>query len=71
LFVPPPSRARNPERDLADDAYEGGDLVFCEALGWPIPPKVLGRPSGPARKAAGIATGTLHILCATGRRRSR
>lgn len=50
------------ERDLAGPAYKDGDLVFCNELGGPIYPKVLTARFAAARKAAGIPTGTLHIL---------
>lgn len=50
------------ERDLAGPAYEDGDLVFCDELGRVIHPKVLTSRFARARTAAGITTGTLHIL---------
>ncbi len=50
------------ERAVAAEAYEDGDLVFCDELGRPIYPKLLTERFGKARKAAGIPTGTLHIL---------
>ncbi len=50
------------ERDLAGDAYQDGDLVFCNEIGRPIYPKVLTARFAAERKAAGIPTGTLHIL---------
>ena len=56
------------ERDLAGPAHEHHDLVFCDEIGRPIYPARLGEWFVRARKAAGIPTGTLHILrhtCAT------
>ena len=50
------------ERDLAGRAYEDGDLVFCDELGRPYYPTRLGEWFVKARKAAGIPTGSLHIL---------
>lgn len=50
------------ERDVAGEAYEDRDLVFANELGDPIYPKVLTSRFAAARKAAGIPTGTLHIL---------
>ncbi len=50
------------ERAVAAEAYEDGDLVFCDELGRPIYPKLLTERFAKARKAAGIPTGTLHIL---------
>lgn len=48
-----------PERDLAGAAYEDGDLVFCDELGRPHRPKWL---TPTLRKAAGIPSGSLHVL---------
>ncbi len=50
------------ERDFAGAAYSDRDLVFCDPLGGPISPMTLTRQFGEHRKAAGIATGTLHVL---------
>jgi integrase len=50
------------ERDLAGPAYEDHDLVFADELGRPIYPTRLGEWFVKARKAAGLPTGTLHIL---------
>jgi integrase len=50
------------ERALAGDAYEDGDLVFCDGLGAPIPPNRLSEQFMRLRKAAGIPTGSMHIL---------
>jgi integrase len=50
------------ERDLAGPAYEDHDLVFCDEIGRPVYPTRLGERFVKARKAAGIPTGTLHIL---------
>jgi len=54
--------AQSVERELAGDAYEDGDLVFCDELGRNIDPARLTQWFGNHRKAAGIPTGTLHIL---------
>jgi integrase len=50
------------ERALAGDAYTDGDLVFCDELGDPYRPERLTEWFGQHRRAAGIPTGTLHIL---------
>jgi integrase len=50
------------ERDVAGPAYEDGDLVFCDEIGQPIIPQRLTDAFGRFRKAAGIPTGSLHIL---------
>ena len=50
------------ERDFAADAYGDRDLVFCDQLGGPIRPQALSAMFTAHRKAAGIATGTLHTL---------
>ena len=50
------------ERDLAGTAYEDGDLVFCDELGRPIYPKWVTKHFRSLRAAAGIPTGSLHIL---------
>ena len=50
------------ERDFAGAAYVDADLVFCDELGGSIHPKRLTEWFGKHRKAAGIPTGTLHIL---------
>jgi integrase len=50
------------ERDLAGSVYEDGDLVFCNELGRPYQPKWLTGRFRTLRKAAGIPTGTLHVL---------
>jgi integrase len=47
---------------LAGPAYDDGDLVFCDELGRPIHPQQLSRAFSLHRKAAGIPTGSLHIL---------
>jgi integrase len=49
-------------RDVAGSAYDDRDLVFADALGHPIRPKLLGERFGRHRRAAGISTGSLHIL---------
>jgi integrase len=50
------------ERDLAGEVYEDSDLVFCDEIGRPIYPTRLTGWFLKIRKAAGIPTGTLHIL---------
>jgi integrase len=50
------------ERDLAGPAYDDDDLVFCDELGRLIHPNTLTKAFRDRRKAAGIPTGTLHIL---------
>ena len=50
------------ERGLAGEAYDDRDLVFCNQLGGAIHPQVLTATFARHRKAAGIPTGTLHIL---------
>jgi integrase len=50
------------ERDLAGPAYTDGDLVFCDELGRPIHPQRLTQWFGKLRRAAGIPTGSLHVL---------
>jgi integrase len=50
------------ERDFALDAYQDRDLVFCDELGSPIHPQRLTEWFSKLRKAAGIRTGSLHIL---------
>ena len=50
------------ERDFAGTAYGDGDLVFADELGGPVHPGRLSRMFTRHRKAAGIPTGTLHIL---------
>ena len=50
------------ERDFAGDAYVDADLVFADALGGPIHPQRLTQWFGERRKAAGLPTGTLHVL---------
>jgi integrase len=50
------------ERALAGDAYQDGDLVFCDELGGPIPPNRLSEQFLRHRKAARIPTGSMHIL---------
>jgi integrase len=56
------------ERDLAGPAYEDHDLVFCGELGRHSHPQRLTEAFVQHRKAAGIPTGSLHVLrqtCAT------
>jgi integrase len=50
------------ERDLAGDAYEDNDLMFADELGRMIPPWWLTDAFARLRKAAGLPTGSLHIL---------
>jgi integrase len=50
------------ERDFAGPAYADQDLVFADELGGPIHPQRLTEWFGMRRKAAGIPTGTLHVL---------
>jgi integrase len=50
------------ERDFAGDAYADRDLVFCNELGEPVHPQRLTQWFRQHRKAAGIPTGSLHVL---------
>ncbi|HEY6637072.1 MAG TPA: tyrosine-type recombinase/integrase [Solirubrobacterales bacterium] len=50
------------ERDFAGDAYTDSDLVFCDELGGAIHPQRLSEWFRRHRIAAGIPTGSLHIL---------
>jgi integrase len=50
------------ERDLASGAYDDLDLVFCDELGAPIYPQRLTEWFRGHCKAAGIPTGSLHVL---------
>jgi integrase len=51
------------EKALAGDAYEDDDLVFCDELGRPIPPKRLTDAFKRLRKAAGLKVGNgPHVL---------
>jgi integrase len=50
------------ERDLAGDAYADRDLVFAAELGAPIHPQRLTEWFRKHRKAAGIPSGSLHVL---------
>jgi integrase len=50
------------ERDFAGEAYVDRDLVFADELGGPVRPQRLTVTFERLRKAAGISTGTLHIL---------
>lgn len=54
--------AQRLERSLAGDLYEDSDLVFCDELGRRIDPARLTEWFAKHRQAAGIPTGTLHIL---------
>jgi integrase len=50
------------ERAFAGDSYLDQDLVFADELGGPIHPQRLTQRFGELRKAAGLPTGTLHVL---------
>jgi integrase len=50
------------ERDFAGDSYDDRDLVFCDPLGGPIYPQRLTDSFREQRRAAGIASGSLHTL---------
>jgi integrase len=50
------------ERDVAGPAYADQDLVFADSVGEPIHPQRLTEGFARHRKAAGIATGSLHVL---------
>jgi integrase len=50
------------ERTVAGPAYEDHDLVFCDEIGRPITPDLLGKWFVARRKAAGIPVGSLHVL---------
>ena len=50
------------ERDLAGPAYQDHDLVFCDGLGHPIYPETVSNWFIRHRKAAGVSTGSLHVL---------
>lgn len=50
------------ERSLAGDAYADLDLVFADALGGSIHPQRLTEWFSEHRKAAGLPTGSLHVL---------
>jgi len=51
------------ERGLAGpDAYDDQDLVFCDELGGPLRAHRISDAFTRHRKAAGIATGSLHVL---------
>jgi integrase len=50
------------ERDFALDAYQDRDLVFCDELGNAYHPHLLTKQFARHRKAAGIPTGSLHVL---------
>ncbi|HSZ70211.1 MAG TPA: tyrosine-type recombinase/integrase [Solirubrobacteraceae bacterium] len=50
------------ERELAGDVYRDGDLVFCNEIGEPVHPQALTAMFTSLRKAAGIPSGSLHVL---------
>ena len=47
---------------FAGEAYEQGDLVFCDELGRPIYPGDLTARFRKLRKASGLPSGSLHVL---------
>ena len=49
-------------RAFAGDAYVDADLVFADELGGPVHPQRLTQWFGEHRKAAGIPSGSLHVL---------
>jgi len=55
-------QAQELERALAGDAYEDGDLVFCNELGAPIHPQTLTEAFARHSKPAKLAEVTLHGL---------
>lgn len=50
------------EQAFAGEAYEQGDLVFCNELGRPIYPGDLTARFRKLRKASGLPSGSLHVL---------
>lgn len=50
------------ERDLAGPAYQDHDLVFADELGRPYYPESISGWFVRRRKAAGITTGSIHVL---------
>ena len=50
------------EQAFAGEAYEQGDLVFCNELGRPIYPGDLTARFRRLRKASGLSSGSLHVL---------
>ena len=50
------------ERDFAGEAYVDRDLVFADPLGGPTHPQRLTEQFAKQRKAAGIPSGTMHVL---------
>ena len=50
------------ERDFAGNAYVDCDLVFADEIDAPIHPQRLTESFRQLRKAAGLPTGTLHVL---------
>jgi integrase len=50
------------ERAFAGEAYVDRDLVFADPLGAPISPGAVSAAFLKHRKAAGLTTGTMHIL---------
>jgi integrase len=54
--------AQRVEKELAGDAYQDGDLVFCNELGQPIHPTTLGEWFTAHRDGVNIPVGTMHTL---------
>jgi integrase len=54
--------AQRVERALAGDAYQDADLIFADELGGSIYPQRLTEAFLRHRKAAGLTSGTLHVL---------
>jgi integrase len=50
------------ERDVAGEGYVDNDLVFADEIGRPINPTRLTEAFTRHRAAAGVSTGTLHVL---------
>jgi integrase len=50
------------EQAFAGDAYQQRDLVFCTEIGTPLHPNRLTERFSKLRKAAGLSTGSLHVL---------
>lgn len=54
--------AQQVERALAGDAYEDGDLVFCNEIGQRVSPNAVSKRFVQLRKRAGVPVGSLHVL---------
>jgi integrase len=50
------------EQAFAGEVYDHGDLVFCTQIGTPLHPARLTERFRELRKAAGLPTGSLHVL---------